>query len=87
MEPITNEKRPPAGTILSLTVRRGAVDPRTGIRCLEPVCLRATVYTSTEPNQLHLRINYESFFVGVEAFNAEWRPHVVAVYGPPEAAK
>ncbi|HOD84616.1 MAG: hypothetical protein BWX88_05303 [Planctomycetes bacterium ADurb.Bin126] len=93
MDPITIETVPPAGTLLSLTVRRGQSDPRTQQRVMQPACFRVRVEEpSTQDPPGFIRLggqppeSMDNGFIRampIDAFNHDWRPHVVAVYGPP----
>ena len=73
---------PEPGSIYSLTVRRGAEDPRTLVRATVPLCYRLVVLDAT-PSEVTLRApDGQTFAVSVEQFNARIAPHIVAAYGP-----
>ena len=92
MDPITDKTIPAAGTIFSLTVRRGAADPfdraGSGMPVPAPLCYRIRV-VRVEGSEMDLERPSGSGFdvrvnhVTVERFNHDIRPHVVAAYGPP----
>ncbi|HOD83611.1 MAG TPA: hypothetical protein PKG77_19510 [Phycisphaerae bacterium] len=95
---IDADRLPEPGSIYSLTIRRGQVDPRTGQKVTMPQCFRVRVAAPSgppEPGNLLLEgvpagsMN-QGWLVGltVEAFNRDWASHVVAAYGPaPEDAR
>ncbi|HOD83732.1 MAG: hypothetical protein BWX88_05112 [Planctomycetes bacterium ADurb.Bin126] len=80
---------PEPGSIYSLTIRRGAEDPRTGVKTTTPLCFRLVVVSASAAGSLVLRApGGPELTVTVEQFNERIAPHVVAAYGPPpEAAK
>lgn len=85
MDPITDKTIPQAGTILSLTVRRGRVDPRTGQQATEPRCFRAIVLAHSPQSGIIVSLGDwedDGRVLSLSEFNEQIRPHVVAVYGP-----
>ncbi|HOD84169.1 MAG TPA: hypothetical protein PKG77_22325 [Phycisphaerae bacterium] len=75
---------PEPGSIYSLTVRRGAEDPRTGIKTTMPLCVRLAVVSASAAGGIVLSPpDGPELSVTVQEFNQRIAPHVVAAYGPP----
>ena len=80
---------PEPGSIYSLTIRRGAEDPRTGVKTTTPLCFRLVVVSASAAGGIVLRApEGADIAFTVEEFNQRIAPHVVAAYGPaPEDAQ
>jgi len=75
---------PEPGSIYSLTIRRGAEDPRTGIKTTIPLCCRLAVVSASAAGGVVLQPpDGPKLTVTVEQFSQQIAPHVVAAYGPP----
>lgn len=83
MDPITYTTLPPAGTILSLTVRRGRVDPMSRQEAAVPACYRLTVVQAQGGSVALACPDALLRTYTADEFNRQVRPHVVAVYAPP----
>ena len=84
MDPITDKTLPQAGTIYSLTVRRGRNDPRMNTGpVLDSQCFRLRVAGCRDGR---IGVDWpdgEVRWFTPASFNQWIVPHVVAAYGPP----